>query len=110
MIYGLVHTKHGSYSIRFGVIIFNGKILVSCLSAGSSVPVKTIIEHDSQGLIMVNGFEAPDYYVRSINYATNLAGLTEVIERAVSCEQRIKYQCQNSKLMEIYSGKLLICM
>lgn len=57
---------------------------------------------------MVNGFIAPDYYVRSITYATDLAGLTEVIERAVSCEQRIKYQCKNSKLMEIYQSKYIL--
>ena len=73
--------------------------------AGSAIAVKTKIEHDSQGLIMVNGFSAPNYYVRNVNYATTLAGLTEVIERAVTCEQRIRYKCRNSKLMTIYDGK-----
>ncbi|WAR06589.1 NRX4-like protein [Mya arenaria] len=82
----------GSGPIEPFKVICNGK-------TGSSVPVETWIRHDSMGLITVNGFQAPDYYVRKINYDTGLMGLTEVIERAVSCKQEITYKCNNSKLM-----------
>lgn len=65
----------------------------------SDLPVETWIEHNSMNLITVDGFQAPVYYVRKIVYDTTLAGLTEVIERSVSCQQEILYKCNNSRLM-----------
>lgn len=50
-------------------------------------------------LITVNGFQAPEYYERKIVYETDLAGLTEVIERSDNCEQEILWKCNNSRLM-----------
>lgn len=83
----------GSGPISPFPVVCNGK-------TGSTVPVETWIRHDSMGLITVNGFQAPDYYVRKVVYETDMAGLTEVIERAVSCKQEITYKCNNSRLME----------
>ncbi|KAL4229221.1 biological adhesion [Mactra antiquata] len=75
----------------FGVVC-NGK-------TGSLFPVETWIRHNSMNLITVNGFQAPDFYVRKVVYETDIAGLTEIIERAVSCEQEISWKCNNSRLM-----------
>ena len=74
-------------------------MLLPCISADSDLPVETWIEHNSMNLITVDGFQAPVYYVRKIIYDTTLAGLTEVIERSVSCQQEILYKCNNSRLM-----------
>ena len=77
----------------------------------SGEPVETWIEHDSMNYITVDGFQAPMYYQRVINYDTDIAGLTEVIERSVSCEQAISYKCNNSRIMlqaEIDSKLLIV--
>jgi len=74
-------------------VICNGK-------SESEVPVETWIQHDSMGLVTVNGYQAPNYYVRKVTYSTDYMGLTEIIERAVSCEQEILWKCNNSRLME----------
>lgn len=73
-------------------VICNGK-------TGSLFPVETWIRHNSMGLITVNGFQSPEYYERKIEYETDLAGLTEVIERSDNCEQEILWKCNNSRLM-----------
>lgn len=73
-------------------VICNGK-------TDSGLPVETWIRHDSMNLVTVNGYQAPDYYVRKINYETDMYGLTEVIERSISCEQEIVWICNNSRLM-----------
>lgn len=67
--------------------------------ADSDLPVETWIEHNSMNLITVDGYQAPIYYTREIVYDTDLGGLTEVIERSVSCQQEILYKCNNSRLM-----------
>ena len=61
--------------------------------------METWIEHNSMNYITVDGFQAPDYYKRVIKYDTDIAGLTEIIERSVSCEQAISYKCNNSRIM-----------
>lgn len=83
----------GSGPIAPFSVICNGK-------TGSLYPVETWIRHNSMSLLTVNGFQAPDFYVRKVQYETDIAGLTEVIERAVSCEQDIEYKCNNSRLMQ----------
>ena len=85
----------------------------NCVSilGDSGEPVETWIEHDSMNYITVDGFQAPMYYQRVINYDTDIAGLTEVIERSVSCEQAISYKCNNSRIMlqaEIDSKLLIV--
>ncbi|KAK3612149.1 hypothetical protein CHS0354_016528 [Potamilus streckersoni] len=65
----------------------------------SDLPVETYIGHNSMNYITVNGYQAPNFYSRKVVYDTDLAGLTEVIERAISCEQSIEYKCNNSRLL-----------
>ncbi|XP_060068811.1 neurexin-4-like [Ylistrum balloti] len=63
-------------------------------------PVETWIGHDSEEDIRVDGYQAPNYYVRKIGYsASSIDELTEVIERSVSCHQTIEYKCNNSRLL-----------
>ncbi|XP_050406137.1 neurexin-4 [Patella vulgata] len=59
----------------------------------------TYISHDSQNLITVNGYQEPGSYIRMLNYVTDLPELTDVIERAQSCQQYIEYICNNSRLL-----------
>ena len=60
----------------------------------------TVISHDSENRTLVNGHEPKGTYSRDIHYAgaslSQLASLTRV---SLRCEQFIKYECYNSKLL-----------
>ncbi|XP_053372962.1 neurexin-4-like [Mercenaria mercenaria] len=63
--------------------------------------VETWIAHNSMRLSTVDGYQAPNYFVRKVEYESDLAGLTEVIERSDNCEQEILWRCNNSRLMAL---------
>jgi len=62
----------------------------------------TVVGHDSEARILVNGYEEAGSYVRDVNYLG--AGLTSVEQLAglpnvsAHCEQFIKYECYNALL------------
>ena len=58
----------------------------------------TKIGHNSEDLITVNGYQAPNFYVRQIEYDADLPELTAIIERASTCTQGLSYKCRNSRL------------
>ena len=59
----------------------------------------TVVRHDSESRISVDGYEAAGSYSRSIHYSgaslSQLASLTDV---SLHCEQFIKYECYDSAL------------
>lgn len=59
----------------------------------------TKIGHNSEDLITVNGYQAPNFYVRQIEYDADLPELTAIIERAATCTQGLSYKCRNSRLL-----------
>ncbi|XP_062588516.1 neurexin-4-like [Saccostrea cucullata] len=61
--------------------------------------VVTKIGHNSEDLITVNGYQAPNFYVRQIEYDADLPELTALIERAATCTQGLSYKCRNSRLL-----------
>ena len=60
----------------------------------------TVIGHDSESRTHVNGYNSPGSYSRDIHYTgaslTQLARLTRVSK---NCEQFIKYECYNSRII-----------
>lgn len=64
-----------------------------------SKEVVTKIGHNSEDLITVNGYQAPNFYVRQIEYDADLPELTAIIERAATCTQGLSYKCRNSRLL-----------
>ena len=57
----------------------------------------TVVGHDSEDRIMVNGYEAAGSYVRNVVYVG--AGVTQLATLATistHCEQFIKYECYHS--------------
>ena len=58
------------------------------------------LSHDSMDEMLVDGYPEPGSYVRPINYNVALKEeIDEIINRAFSCEQYIKYTCFQSKLL-----------
>ena len=68
----------------------------------------TVVSHDSENRMSVNGFEGRGSYVRNVHYVA--AGLTSVpqlaglLDVSIHCEQFIKYECTRSVLL--YNGDL----
>ena len=62
----------------------------------------TVISHDSEARMHVNGYEASGSYVRNVHYIatglTNLPQLASLTHVSTHCEQFIKYECRGSLL------------
>ena len=92
--------KSGSYVIdpdgERGLAPFT----VYCEMSGINGVSVTVISHDSESRTLVDGCEADGCYSLDIHYTgaslSQLASLTRVSSH---CEQFIKYQCHNSKLL-----------
>lgn len=61
--------------------------------------VETELSHDSEHEVMVDGKQQPGSYSRVIKYDTDLAQIDQLVHRATSCEQRISYRCESSRLL-----------
>lgn len=61
--------------------------------------VKTVVFHDALNYITVDGFQAPNFYQKKLQYSGDIESLTNIIERSASCRQNLEYQCNNSKLL-----------
>lgn len=57
------------------------------------------LSHDSLEEMLVDGYAEPGSYVRTIVYDTLKEEIDEIINRALRCEQYIKYTCFQSKLL-----------
>ena len=64
----------------------------------------TVISHDSEERMSVNGFEGRGSYVRNVHYVA--AGLTSdpqlagLLDISIYCEQFIKYECTRAALFD----------
>ena len=58
------------------------------------------MHHENEAPTLVNGYQDPGSYVRPINYyGMYREQFDELVERASSCEQYIKYLCYTSRLL-----------
>jgi len=55
--------------------------------------------HDSGDETLVDGYPGPGSYVRLVVYDTMKEEIDRIIDRALYCEQYIKYECYQSKLL-----------
>lgn len=61
--------------------------------------VRTRVYHDALNLITVDGFQAPNFYKKAIDYKGDIFSLTNIIERSAACSQNLEYRCNNSRLL-----------
>ena len=63
----------------------------------------TVVGHDSENRMLVNGYEGKGSYVRNVHYSgaglTNVPQLAGLLDVSAHCEQFIKYECYNSLLL-----------
>ena len=63
----------------------------------------TVVSHDSESRMLVDGFRSQGLYSRSINYPeADMAQLANLTASSAHCEQFIKYECYDSRLL--YNG------
>ena len=76
---------------------------VFCDMADKNEVGVTVISHDTENRMLVNGYEAPGSYVRNVHYSgaglTNGPQLAGLLDISAHCEQFIKYECYNSLLL-----------
>lgn len=66
----------------------------------------TEVGHDSMAPTLVNGYPGAGSYLRTISYEMDMEQIDELIARAQSCEQYIKYECYQSRLLSNPGGSL----
>ena len=68
------------------------------MTSNSGVGV-TVIGHDSESRTLVKGYDPPGSYKRKINYDIPLEQIVSIINQSMHCEQYIKYECYESRLV-----------
>ena len=65
----------------------------------------TVVKHDSEGRIVVKGFELAGEYSRDVHYlAANLSQIKQLIDISKQCEQFIKFECRQVRIFA--AGKI----
>lgn len=74
--------------------------------------VMTVLRHSNEYVTPVDGFEESGSFIQDINYDADLDQIEALLNRSISCRQRINYACKHSKLFNspgTYIFKYLIC-
>ena len=72
---------------------------VTCDMSDKNGVSVTVISHDSENRMLVDGFDGPGSYSRDINYkGASLSQLASLTIVSSHCEQFIRYQCRASHL------------
>lgn len=90
-------TKSGTYIISPTGDV-SEQVQVYCDMVSRQGEGITIISHDSEARILVNGHEGVGTYKRKINYNIPLAQIKALVKISASCLQFIKYECLGSIL------------
>ncbi|XP_011306844.1 neurexin-4 isoform X1 [Fopius arisanus] len=60
--------------------------------------VMTVVRHSNELATPVDGFQEPGSFIQDINYDANYDQIEALLNRSISCRQRINYACKHSKL------------
>ncbi|CAB4033407.1 Hypothetical predicted protein, partial [Paramuricea clavata] len=74
----------------------NTSFPVHCDMSSKNASGVTVIGHDSESKVEVNGYESPESYRRKIKYNIDMRQIAEIISRSQKCEQFVKYECLNA--------------
>lgn len=75
-------------------------MIIPFLYTEESGLVETWLSHDATHEVLVDGFREAGSYSRIINYDAKLTVIDQLVARADSCKQEIKYRCESSRLLE----------
>lgn len=60
--------------------------------------IMTVLRHSNEQTTPVDGFQEPGSFQQDIEYEADVDQIEALLNRSVSCHQRITYYCRNSKL------------
>lgn len=60
--------------------------------------VMTVLRHSNEHSTPVDGFEEPGSFIQDVNYDADLDQIEALLNRSISCRQRINYACKHSRL------------
>ncbi|XP_018305702.1 neurexin-4 isoform X2 [Mycetomoellerius zeteki] len=60
--------------------------------------VITFLHHSNEQSTPVDGFQEPGSFIQDINYDADFDQIEALLNRSISCTQRISYECRHSKL------------
>ncbi|CAB3993730.1 Hypothetical predicted protein [Paramuricea clavata] len=87
----------------------NTSFPVYCDMSSKNATGVTVIGHDSESKIEVNGYEDEQSYRRKINYDIEMKQIVAIINRSARCEQYVKYECLNAGFYYKISGLSYSC-
>ena len=74
-------------------------VMAHCDMTGKNGLAGTHVGHDSVAGTFVNDYEAPLSYSKDISYNISMAQIITLLGLSQNCEQFIKYDCFNSKML-----------
>ena len=74
-------------------------VMVYCNMTGKNGLAGTHVVHDSEARTFVNGYEVHLSYSKDISYKISMAQIISLLDLSHNCEQLIKYECYNSKMI-----------
>ena len=89
--------RTGFYNIKPQGIGFPSFEVYCDMTSKNGVGV-TVIGHDSEAALKVDGYENAGSYSRKIKYDLSINRITAITSHSMKCEQFIKYQCFHSVL------------
>ena len=87
----------GFYNIKPQGIGFSSFEVYCDMTSKNGVGV-TVIGHDSEAAMEVDGYDSAGSYSRKIKYDLSIKRIAAIISHSMKCEQFIKYQCFHSIL------------
>jgi len=69
--------------------------------------IMTFLHHSNEQLTPVDGFQEPGSFIQDINYDADFDQIEALLNRSISCTQRISYECKHSKLFNTPGNYIL---
>lgn len=67
--------------------------------------VLTVVSHRNEGTTPVDGFQEPGSFVQDVMYDADMDQIEALINRSTSCQQRLRYECKQSRLFNSPSNE-----
>jgi hypothetical protein len=97
-------TRSGTYYINPEGLGSSPLVQVYCNMTSENGVGVTVIGHDSGSRTLVKGYEPAGSYKQKIKYDISMEQIVAIMKQSKNCEQFIKYECYDSRLVGTYFG------
>ena len=70
-----------------------------CLCCVADGRILTLLGHNNEQTTRVDGYQEPGSFVQDITYDADMDQIEALLNRSMSCHQRLMYSCKRSKLL-----------